>query len=253
MVLKFQFYLITARSRDEGKGKAPAESSNVYFEPSGGAGTPCLPDTNPEHSGYMDAYGKGQMDRHDLYPVLLLHPMGTYHQDYTGASAHSHVGAYNPNPMGTYHQDDTAAYDSSLLAAWNQEKIGAVNPIHVGTHHQGQTGTYDTRLVGTYGQGQMDSHCQSKIDSHYPSYMNPPYATNIDDLTRIFQIPKKIKTRGNQSPPKRVNDGSRTARPVRSMNKNPDVQGPKPILDTSRLSVKKPSKNPRIRRKHPKK
>ena len=185
--------------------------------------------------------------------------MGTYHQDYTDAYAPNLVGPrnqypmgpYNPNHMGTYHQDHTAAYDPSLLATWNQEQMVALNPKPLGTHHQGQTGTYDQSLVGTYGQGQMDSHHQREIDFNQPSYMNPQYVTNIDNLTGIFQSPKLIKTRANQSPrPDRVYDGSQTARRDRSVYQNPDVQEQRPILDTSRLRRKKPSINPCTRSEH---
>ena len=208
----------------------------MYFEPPGGAGTPCLPDTNLENPGHMDASGKGQM-------------MDTYHQGRTNA-----YNPYNPNPMGTYQRDNTYAYDPSPLAAWNQEQMGALNPNPMGTHHQGQTGSYNLSHMGTYGQGQMDSHHRSEIDSHQPSYMNPQYATNIADLTRLFQSPKPVKTRGNQSPRgHQVHDGSRTAHPFRSVYPNPDVQKQRPILDTSRVIRKKPSRNPRTRSEHPKK
>ena len=181
-------------------------------------------------------------------------PMCSYHQDDTAACDPSllaawnqeQMGALNPNPIGTYHQDNTGAYDSSFLAAWNQEQMGALNPIHVLTHHQGQTGTYNTSLKGTHGHGQMDPHHQSEIDNHQPSYMYPQCATNIDDLTGIFQLPKPIKTRSNQSPrADRFHDGSHTARTDRSVYKNRDFQEPRPILDTSRIKRKKLFINPR--------
>ena len=221
------------------------------------------------------------MDRHD--PNINLQPMGSYQQDDTGANAPNLVGPYNPNPTCSYHQDDTAAYDpsllaawnqgqmcalnpnpmdtyhhdntgaydSSFLAAWNQEQMGALNPIHVRTHYQGQTGTYDTSLVGTHGHVQMDPRPHSEIEYHQPSYMYPQCATNIDDLTGIFQLPKSIKTRSNQSPrAKRFHDGSHTTRAERSGYQNPDVQEQIPFLDTSKLNTKKLSRKPRRPREH---
>ena len=165
------------------------------------------------------------MDTHDPNINPYIHPMGTYHQEHAGAYDpgllaawnQEAMGSYVPNPMGTYHQDNTGAYDSSFLAAWNQEQMGALNPIHVHTHHQGQTGTHDTSLVGTHGHGQMDPRHQSEI----------------------FQLPKPIKTRSNQSPPaERFHGGSFTARADRSGYQNPDVQGQRAILDTFRLNRK---------------
>ena len=267
--------MIAARSRDEGrdkdkgKGKAPAEASNVYFEPAGGAGTPCLPDTNPQNPGYIDAYGKGKMDRHDPNINPHIHPMGTYHQDDAGAYDpgllaawnQEEMGPYIPNPMATYHQDYMGAYADIHVGPWNQDPIGPYNPNPMCSYHQDDTAAYDSSLLATwnqeqinYGQGQMDSHHQSEIDFHQPSYMNPQSATNIDDLTEIFQSPKLIKTRANQSPRcDRVHDGSRTARRDRSVYQNLDVQEPRPILDTSRINRKKPSRNPRTRSEHPEK
>ena len=178
----------------------------------------------------MDAYGKGQRDRHDLNINLHLRPIGTYHQD--------HMGAYHP----------------SLVGPWNQDSMGPYYTNPMGTYHQGQTGTHDRKLVGTYGQGQMDSHHQSEIDFHQQSYMNPQYTTDIDDITRFFQSSKPIKTKENQSPRRdRVHDGSRTARPDRLLYQNPDFQEPRPILDTYRINRKKPSRNPRTRSERPEK
>ena len=143
---------------------------------------------------------------------------GAYNPDLAGPWNQGPMGPYNPNPMGTYQHDNTCDYDPSLLAAWNQEQMGALNP----------------NPVGTYGQGQMDSHYQSQIDSHQPSYLNPQYATNIDDLTGIFQLPKPIKTRSNQSPrAERFHDGSQTTRADHSAYQNPDVRKQWPSLDTS--------------------
>ena len=178
---------------------------------------------NPQNPGYIDAYGKGKMDGHDPNINPYIHPVGTYRQDHTGAYDQGQIDRHGLNlnlhlhPMGTYHQDNTGAYDSSFLAAWNQEQMGALNPIHVHTHHQGQTGTHDTSLVGTHGHGQMDPRHQSEI----------------------FQLPKPIKTRSNQSPPaERFHGGSFTARADRSGYQNPDVQGQRAILDTFRLNRK---------------
>ena len=147
--------------------------------------------------------------------------------------------------MDTYHQDHTAA--------WNQEQMGASNPNLMGTHHQGQTGTYDTSLVGTHGHGQMHPYHQSEIGSYQPNYMNPQYATNIDDSTGNVQFIKPIKTRSNQLPRAELfPDGSQTTRPDRSAYQNPDVREKWPSLDTSKLSKKKLSRNPRTQR-HPEK
>ena len=200
------------------------------------------------------------MDEHGLNLNLHLHPMGTDHQDHTGAYGQGEMDRHDLNlnlhlhPMGTYHQDNTGAHDSRLLTTWNQQKMGALNPNPMGTHSQGQTGTYDPSYVGTYGQGQMYSHHQSEIDSHEPSYMSPQYATDIDVLTRNFLSSKPIKTRGNQPPrPGRVHDGSRTARLDRSAYLNFDDYEQRLPLDTSRLDRKKSSKIPRTRSEHPEK
>ena len=200
------------------------------------------------------------MDRHDPNINPHIHHMGTYHQHHTvaydpgllAAWNQEQMGPHNPNPMGTHQQDNTGVYDSSLLAAWNQEQMGALNPIHVRTHHQAQTDAYVRSLVGTYSQGQVDFYHQSEIDSHHPSYMNPQLSTNIDDLTGIFRLTKPIKTRANQSPrADRFHDGSRTARIDRSVYQNPNVHEQRPMLDTSRINIKKPSTNPRRRSEHP--
>ena len=225
MVLKFQFWLITACSRDEGrdkgkdkgedegkdkgKGKAPAESSYVYSPPAGRRGIPYLPDTNPENPGYLDAYVQEQMDKKCL--------------------------DLNLQSIGTYHKDHTTTYDPSLMAAWDQEQIDAMysNPM------------------GTYHHGQIDYHHQSETDLQQRSYMDPPDATNIDDLTDIVQFSKPIRTRANQSPRTDLfHDGSHTARPDCSVYQSPDVQEQTSFLDTSKLNTKKLSRNPRRRREH---
>ena len=126
--------------------------------------------------------------------------------------------------MVAWNQDQTDAYDPSLMGTWNKDQVDAYNLNPIGTHRQDQTGAYDPSLVRTYGQGQMDSHHQSEIDSHQPSYMNLQYITDIDDLTKIFQSSKLIKTRGSQSPHgHQVQDGSRKALPFRPVYQNPDV------------------------------
>ena len=183
------------------------------------------------------------MDGHGLNLNLHLHPMGTDHQDHTGAYDQGQIDRHGLNlnlhlhPMGTDHQDNTGAYDPRLLTDWNQEKMGALNPYPVGTYHQGQT----------------DFHHQSEIDSCHPSYMNSPYATNIDDLTGVSQFLKPLKTRGKQLLRRdRLHDVPHTARTDRTVCQNPDVQE-QPFLDTFRLNKKKSSRNPHTQREHPEK
>ena len=165
----------------------------------------------------MDAYGHGQIVEHGLNLDLHLHPMGTDHQDHTGAYGQGQMGEHGLNldlhlhPMGTDHQDHT----------------------------------------GTHDQVQIDPYHRSEIDSYQSSYMNPPDATNIDDLITSFQFCKPIRTRGNQSPRAGpFHDGSYTARADRSGYQNPDVQEQMPFLDTSKLNTKKLSRKPRRPREH---
>ena len=175
--------------------------------------TPCLPDTNPEHLGGMDAsdpglmgdYVQGQMYGYDQYS------MAAHHQ--------GHVGAWNLNAMGTHHQGPTAAHDPNLVSDWSQYQMGALNLNPVDTHHQ------------------------SGIDSHQLSHMNPQNTNDADDLMTRFKSSRPIKTRVNRSPhDSQDHDGPQSAMPFRTALPYPNLQENIDFLDTSKVYRTKHSK-----------
>ena len=182
--------------------------------------TPCLPDTNPEHLGGMDAsdpglmgdYVQGQMYGYDQYS------MAAHHQ--------GHVGAWNLNAMGTHHQGPTAAHDPNLVSDWSQYQMGALNPNPVDTRHQ------------------------SGIDSHQLSHMTPQNTNDADDLMTLFQSSRPIKTRVNRSPHgSQDHNEPQSAMPYRTALPYPNLSENIPFLDTSRFLRTKHSKNPSSRSK----
>ena len=216
---------------------------------------------NPKHPGYIDANGQGQTDGYDLSY------MDDHHIGNAGARKKGKMVPYNQNPMSTHYQDQTYAYNSGQtdgyglshvvahhkghVDAWNQNQMGAFNLNPIGTHYRGQTDVHNPSLVGSYGQGQVDTHHQSENDSHEPRYMSLQYTGDVHDITKIFQSSKPIMTRGNQSPHRhQVHDGSYSAMPYRTVFRNPNVDKDIPVLDTSRVSRTKHSKNPRSRCKN---
>ena len=195
----------------------------------------------------MDAYDQGQTNRYDLSYIV------DHHIGHAGARKKDKMVPYNQNSMSTHYQDHRDASDPGLMDVYGLSHVVAHHKGQAGAWNQDKMGAFNLNPIGTHHRGQMDTHRQSEIDSHQPSYMSPQYTSDVDDLSKIFTCSKPIKTRRNQSPDRRqVHHGSHSTIPYRTAFRNPNVDVDNPVFDTSRVLRTKHSENPRSRSKRQK-
>ena len=180
--------------------------------------------------GLMGDYGQGQMYGYDQ------HSMAAHHQ--------GHADAWNLNAMGTHYQVPTAAHDPKLVSDWSQYQISGLNLNPMDTHDPNLVSDWSQYQMGAMNLNPVDTRHQSGIDSHQLSHMNPQNTNDADDLMKLFQSSRPIKTRVNRSPhDSQDHDGPQSAMPYRRALPYPNLSENIPFIDTSRFLRKKHSKN----------